>query len=204
MKSMYKFLGLGLLLTLLATPALAQRPRTTNEPEKSARTANPTPAPQGVTVKYEGGVFGYNKKIDGTLSFDDVNRRLLFRDKQNREVLFIPYDAVLGAYADTQSRRPAAATVIGSIPTIYTLPALLVRKKVRYLTLQYRDPDTQVSGITSFRLDNKEILARVLETLAEKAGLTRRGEVFVRQRDPATTTTTTIETSLPTPSPSPY
>ncbi len=112
MKKAHKIAGLGLLIALAAGAVLAQRARTVGDQQNpAASSASPTPglapAPQTVRAKYEGGVFGYNRKLDGTLSFDDVNRRLLFRDKQNREVLFIPYDAVLGAYADTQSRRPA-------------------------------------------------------------------------------------------------
>ena len=181
MKSMYKFLGLGLLLTLLATPTLAQRPRSVNEPEKSATTANTTPAPQGVTVKYEGGVFGYNRKIDGTLSFDDMNKRLLFRNKAQKEVFSIPYDSIVSAFADTQSKRPTAASILGSA-SIYTFPARFIKKKFRYLTLQYNDPDTRIKGTTSFKMQNKEILESVLNALANKAALTQRGEVYVRPK----------------------
>ena len=179
MKSMYKFLGLGLLLTLLATPTLAQRPRTTNDPGKPAQTANP--APQGVTVKYEGGIFGYNKKIDGTLLFDDMNKRLLFRNKAHQEVFSIPYQSIVSAFADTQSKRPTAASIVGGL-SIYTLPARFIKKKFRYLTLQYNDPDTHINGTTSFKMQNKEILTSVLNTLANKAALTQRGEVYVRPK----------------------
>ncbi len=49
--------------------------------------------------------------------------------------------------------------------------------------MQYKDPDTQAEGITSFRVENKEILASVLHSLAEKAGLTQRGEAYVRRDD---------------------
>jgi hypothetical protein len=179
MKSMYRFLGLGLLLTLLLTPTLAQRPRTVNEPEKAAQTTNPVP--QGVTVKYEGGIFGYNKKIDGTLSFDDMNKRLLFRNKEQKEVFSIPYESIVSAFADTQSKRPTAASVLGSA-SIYTFPARFIKKKYRYLTLQYNDPDTRINGTTSFKMQNKEILASVLNTLANKAELTQRGEIYVRPK----------------------
>jgi hypothetical protein len=54
---------------------------------------------------------------------------------------------------------------------------------VQYLTLQYNDPDSKVSGTASFKLDSKDILDSVLYTLANKSGLTRRGEVFVRKKD---------------------
>jgi hypothetical protein len=64
------------------------------------------------------------------------------------------------------------------------LPAKLIKTKVQYLTLQYSDPDSKVSGMASFKLDNKDTLDSVLFTLANKSGLTRRGEVFVRKKDP--------------------
>ena len=88
-----------------------------------------------------------------------------------------------GAYGDTHKVQPAAATVAQNVPSIYALPAKLIKTKVQYLTLQYNDPDSKVSGTASFKLDNKDILDSVLVTLANKSGLTRRGEVFVRKKD---------------------
>jgi hypothetical protein len=178
-----RFIAVLLLSLLTSIAAFAQRPRTI---DASATTDSSTtavaPAPQTVKAKYEGGVFGYNKTMTGTLSFDDNNRRLLFRNKQQREVLFIPYDAVTSAFADTQKRRPAAATVASHIPYI-GFPLGFIKTKVRYLTLQYTDPDSRANGITSFKLENKQILASVLKTLAEKAGMTTRGEVYIKKRD---------------------
>ena len=37
-------------------------------------------------AKYEGGIFGYNKTMEGTLSFDDTNQRLLFPQGQEGSV----------------------------------------------------------------------------------------------------------------------
>jgi hypothetical protein len=185
MKNIYSIFGALLLLAVLSMgTAMGQRPRNVNDPSTTTTSSTqPAPAPQSVNANYEGGVFGYNKKINGTLTFDDTNQRLLFRNKQQREVLFIPYKAVLSAFADVKSKRPIAADVASRV-SIFALPALLIRKKFRYLTMQYRDPDTNAQGITSFKLENKEILESVLYTLAGKAGLTQRGEVYVRRRDP--------------------
>jgi hypothetical protein len=69
------------------------------------------------------------------------------------------------------------------VPTIFTLPARFIKTKVRYLTLQYNDPDTKMQGITSFKLQNKEILASVLAALAEKTGLIQRGDIYVKKSD---------------------
>ena len=173
------------LVVITAGAALAQRPRTMNQDKTEAATnvPPPPPAPQTVKAKYEGGVFGYSKKMDGSLTFDDTNQRLVFKNDKQKEILFIPYNALTGAYADTHSVRPAAATVASNIPTIYSLPAHFIKTKVRYLTLQYNDPDSKVAGVTSFRLENKDILDSVLNTLAGKAGLNKRGDVYVKKKE---------------------
>jgi TonB family protein len=161
--------------------AFGQRPRVADN-SASDPTDTPPPAPTTVKVKYEGGVFGYNQKQDGTLLFDDANRRLVFRNKFQKEVFPIPYDAVLSTFADTQAKRPTAASILSSaVPYGLGLPALFIKKKYRYLTLQFEDPDTGVSGVTSFKVENKEILSSVVYALATKAGLVQRGEVFVRR-----------------------
>jgi hypothetical protein len=175
-----RLIGVLLLTLVLGVAVCAQRPRTTDATATDATKATPAPAPQTMVAKYEGGVFGHNKTIEGTLSFDDTNERLLFRNKKQKEVLFIPYNAVNSAFADTQKRRPAAATVAQHIPYI-GFPIGFIKTKVRYLTVQFSDPDTNVSGITSFRLANKELLDSVVYTLANKAGLTGRGEIYVRK-----------------------
>ena len=177
----------------LAVSAHGQRPRTMeaekNEPTASTATPAPT-APQTFKARYEGGIVGYTKKQDGTLSFDDTNRRLLFRNKEQKEVLFVPYDAVIAAYPDTKSLRPTAATVASAIPVPYGLniPAAFIRKKVRYLTLHFEDPDTNVTGLTSFKVENKELLASVLGSLAAKADLTQRGDGYIRKKTAAKST----------------
>ena len=169
-----------LLLGVFLTGAFAQRPRSIdNEPAKTS-TAQ---APKSVKAKYEGGVFGYTKTMEGTLTFDDENNRLIFKDKKPPKEIHIPYEAITSAFADTQKRRPAAATVASHIPVIFTLPAQFIKTKVRYLTLQYNDPDSKVSGTTSFKLENKEVLNNVLATLANKTGMTLRGDVYVKKRD---------------------
>jgi hypothetical protein len=185
-----KFTGILLLTAVMAAAVCAQRPRAI---EKTAPTdatkAAPAAAPQTMKAKYEGGVFGYTKTMEGTLSFDDTNQRLLFR-KDQKDLFFIPYDAVNSAFADTQKRRPAAASVAQHVP-YFGWPLGLIKTKVRYLTLQYSDPDTRVSGVTSFRLDNKDLVDSAVFTLANKAGLVPRGEIYVRKRDDAEAKKTT-------------
>ena len=190
MKIKYQTLAVAALLWLsaLAPGASGQRARTVSDPADARKTTATgtvnAPAPQSVKAKYEGGLFGYNKKQTGTLNFDDESSRLVFRDAAQKEYISIPYRSIAAAYADTQSRRPTAATVIGSA-SLYTLPALLFKKKYRYLTMQFSDPDTQVRGVTSFKVENKEMLASLLEAVARKAELTPRGEAYVRVDKPA-------------------
>src|SRR5207237_10489290 len=166
--------------------AFPQRPRpvTTESPQPAPATSTPAPAlaPAMVKAKYAGGIFGHPKKINGNLSLDELNKPLVFRNEKKKEILSIPYGSITGAYADTHAVRPAAATVASNIPYV-GLPAGFIKTKVRYLTLQYNDPDSNASGVTSFRLANKELLDSVLNTLASNAGLTRRGEIFIRKKE---------------------
>jgi hypothetical protein len=159
---------ISIMFGVLAFDVKAQKPRVI---DNSANKTVPkvAPAPDTVIAKYEGGVFGYRKTMEGTLTFDDTNSRLVFK-KANKEVFFIPYNAVTSAFADTQKRQPAAATVASAIPSIFALPAQFIKTKVRYLTLNFYDPYTHVQGITSFRMENKEILASVLQRLVEVTG----------------------------------
>lgn len=170
----------GCFILLVFSVAFAQRPRTLkDDPPTPART---TPAPSTFKAKYEGGVFGHPNKMNGTLTLDDANNRLVFRDDKQKERMSIPYKSISGAYGDTHSVRPTAATVASAVP-LYGIPAGFIKTKVRYLTLQFNDPDSNASGVTSFRLENQEILESVLGTLATNAGLTKRGDVFIRKKE---------------------
>jgi len=170
-----------LFLTAAASVAsFGQRPRAVDTATDASK-ARPAPAPQTMKAKYEGGIFGHSQTMDGTLSFDDTNVRLVFR-KDGKETFFIPYKAVNSAFADTQKRRPSAATVASNVP-YFGFPLGFIKTKVRYLTVQFSDPDTLVSGTTSFRLENQGIVDSALYTLAQKAGLTPRGGIYVRKRD---------------------
>ena len=111
MKTIFALLLVGVLLT----GVFAQRPRSIDsEPAAQTQKPKPAPAPKTLKAKYEGGVFGYTKTMEGTLTFDDENNRLLFKDKQPPKEISIPYESITSAFADTQKRRPAAATVASS------------------------------------------------------------------------------------------
>lgn len=189
-------LALAAVLTLAAAAASAsaQRQQTVQTQTPSSAKANtpkPPPAPASVKAKYEGGMVGY-KKADGTLHFDDANSRLVFRDKQGRELFPLAYNSLLMAWPDTKSQTSTTGRVVSmAAPYGLGLAGLLMKNKSRYMVLRFQDPDTGTEGVTSFRLGDKAMLASVLDTLADKAGLTARGDGYVRRKDASTTTGST-------------
>src|SRR5262245_15072773 len=176
-----KIISTLLLLGALLTGAYAQRPRSA-DPQPATKPPAVKPAPKTVNAKYEGGVFGYTKTMQGTLTFDDENNRLIFKDKKPPKEISIPYVAITSAFADSKKVQPAAATVASNVPSIYSLPARFIKHKVRYLTLQYSDPDSKISGVTSFKISDSNLLESVLVTLAEKTNMTLRGDVYVKRK----------------------
>ena len=171
-----------LVLATMGTAAFAQRPRAVTPDSTPGAMPTPPPAPSTVKAKYEGGVFGFPNKKTGALTIDTTNNRLVFSDGKHTELFSIPFASITGAYGDSHSVQPAAATVISHVP-LYGIPAGFVKTKVRYLTIQYDDPDSKAAGATSFRLENKDILDSVLFTVANKAGLTQRGQIYVRKKE---------------------
>lgn len=176
----YLFAGvLGLFLVSSALPIAAQRPRTADDDPNQAA---PPPAPSTVKAKYEGGVFGYTKKKTGKLTIDSTNNRLVFSDDKGKEMFHIPFGSITGAYGDSHYKQPAAATVVSHVP-FYGIPASFIKTKVRYLTIQYDDPDSKAAGVTSFRLDTKQLVDSVLYTVATKSGLKKRGDIYIRKKE---------------------
>jgi hypothetical protein len=193
----------------LAASASAQRTRTVSEPAttpvqpatapaqqdpvQKSKVPVPPPPPKAVPAKYMGGFAGYRKKQEGMLTFDDRNRQLVFRDKDEKEILSISYDAVMVAFADHETRRlmgNGTQSVVLGTAGVLGLPGLLFKKKFEYLTIQFEDPDTYLKGVTQFKLKDKEIIDSVVYALAQKANLAQQGEIFTRKR-----TTTTIPVS---------
>jgi TonB family protein len=184
-----------LTIAALAASSLAQRPQLmeTAPVEKKVATAQQvkpeSSALNSVKARYEGGVAGFPRKVVGTLSLDKANDRLVFRNDKQSEVISIPYLSIVAATPDTQSRSavgPITSTVISSTVGILGLPALLAKRKFRFLNLQYNDRDTKMAGVTSFKIDGKELLNSFAGSLAGQAGLTARGEGFVRMQKPVT------------------
>jgi hypothetical protein len=183
MKKLLFLLGLGLFAG--ASSILAQpRPIDKNQPAKTAPTATVAVvrSPATFAAKYEGGMFGFNKKEEGTFKFDDMNERIVFHGKDGKEKVAIPYASMLVVSAQSKSVRSATGTAISVIPLPGAGLAGLIREKRRYLAINFDDPDVDAKGIVNFKLANKELLASVIQTLGEKAKLIQRGDAYVRPR----------------------
>jgi hypothetical protein len=220
MKFARKALPLMLLACALAPlPALAQRQRQVGDAPRpvptpaeqreaqdaqdsapKVRTAAPPAPPKVVPAKYMGGFAGLRKKQEGMLTFDDRNRRLVFRDKHEKEIISISYDAVNVAFADMETRRAMGngtqSVVLGTAGPL-GLPGLLFKKKFQYLTIEFEDPETYLKGTTQFKLANREIIDSVAYALAQRAGLAQQGEVYVRRRGVLTTPASAEKTPNP-------
>ena len=140
------------------------------------------PAPETFDAKYEGGMIGYSGKTDGSLKFDDVNQRLIFRGKDQKEMFGIPYDALLALYPQSQSVTSTTGKVVSAIPIAGAGLAGYLKEKRRYMIVQFDDPDVNVKGTANFRIENQALLDSAIQTLADKAKLTQRGDAFYRPK----------------------
>ena len=164
-----------------------QQQQAEQDGRKTPKVSAPAPPapPRVVPAKYMGGFAGYRKKQEGMLTFDDRNQRLVFRDKNEKEVISISYDAVMVAFADHETRRlmgnGTQQAVLGTAG-ILGLPGLLFKKKFEYLTIQFEDPETYLRGTTQFKLKNKDIIDSMAYALAQRAGLIQQGAIYTRRR----------------------
>ncbi|MFM9902966.1 MAG: hypothetical protein ACKVQJ_00165 [Pyrinomonadaceae bacterium] len=139
-------------------------------------------APATFEANYEGGMFGYSDKIAGTLNFDDANQRLVFRGKDQKEKFSVAYESILVIYPQSQSVTSTTGSVVSHIPLPGAGLAGLIKSKRRYLVMQYSDADVDVKGTINFKIDDKALLDSALQTLADKAKLTQRGDAYYRPK----------------------
>ena len=175
-----KQLLFAMYLLLLLASAIVAQPRPI---EKSAN-PNTKPAPAAFEAKYEGGLFGFTEKAEGTLKFDDENGRLVFYGKTQKEMFSIPFESLIVIYPTSESVTSTAGNVVKNIPLPGAGLAGLIKEKRRYLVMQFDDPDADVKGMVNFKIENKELLDSVIQTLGIKANMTQRGDAFYRPRTP--------------------
>lgn len=142
-------------------------------------------APESFQAKYQGGMFGFSKKEEGTLKFDDTNERLVFFGKDRKEKFSVPYKAMLIVYPSSRKVQSGTGRAISVIPVPGAgIGGMFIKKKKNYLVIQFRDPDVDVQGTMSFLLDTDELLESVIQTLGEKAEMQRRGDAYYRPSEP--------------------
>ena len=78
-------------------------------------------------------------------------------------------------------KNPLVAMVQSGSTSNFSLTGVMKEKR-RYLVVQFDDPDADIKGAVNFKLDNKELLESVIQTLGTKAKLTQRGDAFYRPR----------------------
>lgn len=137
-------------------------------------------APAKVAAKYEGGMFGYSKKEKGTILFDDINERLVFLGKDNKEVFGIAYRSLIVVMPSSKKVTSTTGQVISHIPLPGAGLAGLIKSKKSYLVLRFNDADANTVGTTSFKLESSQLLASVIKTLGEKAEMKERGDAYYR------------------------
>jgi hypothetical protein len=164
--------------------AFAQ-PRPVEKTQPGTQPAVKRTAPESFQAKYQGGMFGYSKKEEGTLKFDDINERLIFLGKDGKEKFSISYKALLVVYPSSHKVQSGTGRAVSHIPIPGAgIGGLFMKKRKNYLMLQFRDPDVDVQGTTTFLVDTSELLESVIHTLGEKAEMLRRGDAYYRPSEP--------------------
>lgn len=177
-----KRIGLFLSLVFCFSVMAFAQPRPAEKAQLPAvmKTAEPSFFP----AKYQGGLFGFNDKETGTLKLDDINERVVFLGKDKKEKFGIPYKSLLIVYPNATVSTATTGKVMSSIP----LPGAglfgLIREKKQFLVIRFDDPDVDVQGIVNFKVENKEVLQRIIQTIGVKANLTQRGDTVYRPRVP--------------------
>lgn len=138
-------------------------------------------APISFQAKYEGGMFGFSKKQEGTLKFDDANFRLVFFSKENKEQFAIPYQAIIVIYPQTQSVQSTGGKVVQHVPLPGAgIAGMFMKDKKRYMIVNFDDPDINAKGSINFKLESREMLEKVINTLGDKAEMQQRGDAYYR------------------------
>lgn len=127
-------------------------------------------------------MLGFSDKETGTLKFDDANERIVFFGKDGKERFSIAFDLMLVIYPQSQSVTSTAGSVVRHIPLPGAGLAGFIKEKRRFLIIHYDDPDADIRGAINFKIENKELLDSVIQTLGEKAKMTQRGDAYYRPR----------------------
>jgi hypothetical protein len=169
-----------LFVFLLAAFALSATAQPREIEKKPVDASKPAPAPESFAAHYQGGLYGFSKKAKGTLKFDDLNERIVFYTEENKELFSIPFRSILVVYPQSQSVQSTTGAIVGAV---VPFAGAFIKEKRRYLVINFSDPDVDAKGITSFKLETKELLDSVIYTIGEKAKLKQRGDAFFRPNE---------------------
>lgn len=175
-----KNLLIGLIFIIAFAAAVFAQPR----PIERAASQH-KPAPESFEAKYQGGFFGYSEKVDGRLKFDDVNKRFVFFGEEGKELFGLAYSTIITIYPQSQSVTSTTGNIVRAIPLPGSIFGGFIKEKRRYLVIRFEDPELDIVGTMSFKLDNKELLDSVIGTLGEKAGLQNRGDAYFKPKEKA-------------------
>ena len=175
------FLLFALVSAFFAVSISAQpRPPIKIESSEAKKTPD-KPALSSVEVRYEGGLFGFSEREEGTLKFDDEKNSIVFFDEKNRERFAIPYASILTLYPSSKKVQSGAGRTIGAIPFPGTgLGGSLLKKRKNYMIMRFEDPEFDSRGTMSFLVDTNELLKSAIQALGEKAEMKPRGDAFYR------------------------
>jgi hypothetical protein len=151
--------------------------------EKPTPNATNKAAVSSSKAKYEGGMFGYSRKEEGTLKLDDDNERLVFLGKDGKEKFAIPYEAIVVIYPSERKVQSGTGRAISAVPVLGAgIGGSLLKKKKHYLIIQFDDPDVRAQGAANFLVDTGDLLDAIVYSIGEKAKLTQRGDAYYRPR----------------------
>lgn len=152
-------------------------------PVEKAPAPVPANAPMSYKARYEGGVFGASAKESGTLKLDDINERVIFYKKDQKEMFSIPYSALLVIYPDSKEGVSKTGNVVSRLPLPGAGLVGLITKSTKYLIVNFDDPDIDAKGTANFKFDNKELLLNFINTLGPKAKMKQRGDAYYKPKN---------------------
>ncbi|MGI9035943.1 MAG: hypothetical protein ACR2GD_07890 [Pyrinomonadaceae bacterium] len=176
---MKKFIVSFAIIVVSFAAASAQQPRMIEK-----KTVKPDPAvfaPVSFKAQYEGGMFGFTRKEEGALKFDDANFRLVFTDKNNKERFSIPYKAIILIYPNQTSSQSTTGRVVERVPVPGAgIAGIFMKEKKKFMVVSFDDAEVNAKGLINFKLESQEMVDKVIQTLGEKAEMQARGDSYYR------------------------
>ncbi|MFV0389709.1 MAG: hypothetical protein ACK5NT_13240 [Pyrinomonadaceae bacterium] len=140
--------------------------------------------PKEFKVRYEGGLFGFSKKMKGTLKFDEINKRVIFYGEDGKEKFSLPNSSIIAVSPNQTKVQSGTGKVIGAAPVIGAgLLGSMIKKKKNYLLVQFSDPDVNASGIMNFLMESEPAQKSAVEAIGRRLGLRQRGDAYIRGKD---------------------